>query len=84
MRTLEKRWIEYRDACYPPKNGPMNKIQETETRQAFFAGCLVVLKHAVESSADMPEEQAMTYIGNLIKEAQEVCSQRVYEMKERN
>lgn len=81
MNTLESQWKEYRDACYPPKNGKLLPRQETETRQAFFAGCLVVLKHAVESSQDLPEEQAYKQIVALITEAQKVCSERVYEIK---
>lgn len=79
--TLESQWIIYRDACYPvglPKN------QEIETRQAFFSGCLVVLKFAVESSQAMPEDQAFGTIVGLISEAQMVCSMRVSEMKARN
>jgi len=82
--TLESQWLEYRDACYPPKNGKLDRQQEVETRQAFFAGCLVVLKFAVEGSASLPEEQAYKLIGSLINEAQLVCSQRIYEMKGRN
>jgi hypothetical protein len=81
--TLEDQWKIYRDACYPPQNGKLDALQETETRQAFFAGCLVVLQLATESSQDMPEEQAYRHIMGLIKEAQTVCSQRCYEMKGR-
>jgi hypothetical protein len=84
MTTLESQWLQYRDACYPPKNGKLELQQEIETRQAFFAGCLVVLKFAVESSQNLPEEQAFNQIVALINESQTVCSQRVYEMKGRN
>lgn len=82
--TLESQWKIYRDACYPAKNGPLPPQQEIETRQAFFAGCLVVLKFAVESSANLPEEQAYKKIASLITEAQTVCLQRIDEMKGRN
>jgi hypothetical protein len=84
MMTLESQWKVYRDACYPAKNGALDPLQESETRQAFFAGCLTVLKFAVESSANLPEEQAYNNIVSLIREAQMVCSQRIYEMKGRN
>jgi hypothetical protein len=84
MNTLQSQWEIYRDACYPPKNGPLHPMQETETRQAFFAGCLVVLKFATESAANLPQEQAYQQIVALITEAQMVCSQRAYEMKGRN
>jgi len=46
MRKLDEQWLIYRNACYP-KGIPV--AQEQECRQAFFAGCLVVLKFAVES-----------------------------------
>ena len=82
--TLENLWIEYRDACYPPKNGKLDTQQETETRQAFFAGCLIAIKVLVESSAALTEDQAMHNIKNLRDEATMVCTQRIYEMKARN
>lgn len=84
MKTLESQWTQYRDACYPPKNGPLPQGQETELRQTFFAGCLVVLKFAVESSANLPEELAYQQIAALINEAQTTCDARVVEMKARN
>jgi len=82
--TLEDLWREYRDACYPPKNGPLDKLQETETRQSFYAGCLIAIKVMIESSVNMTEEQAMQNINNLRNEAETVCRQRIYEMKGRN
>lgn len=84
MKNLESQWIVYRDACYPPKNGKLDVLQETEIRQAFFAGCLVVLGFSVESARNLSEDQAVRQIASLIREAQTVCSQRVYEMKGRN
>lgn len=82
--TLEDLWREYRDACYPPKNGPLDKLQEVETRQAFYAGCLVAIKVMLESSVGMTEEDALKNISNLRNEAETVCRQRIYEMKGRN
>lgn len=82
--TLEFQWREYRDACYPPNNGPLDKLQESETRQAFFAGCLIAIKVMIESSANMPEEQALQNISNFRTEAETVCRQRIYEMKGKN
>ena len=82
MKTLEQQWIEYRDACYP--GGLTNQTQHIETRQAFFAGALVVLKLAVERADGLSEEAAYKSIGDLIREAQEVCRQRQYAMKNRN
>lgn len=84
MKTLEMQWQEYRDACYPASMGKLSPHQETETRQAFFAGCLVVLKLAVERADGLSEEDAYKSIGNLIREAQEVCRQQVYLGKQRN
>lgn len=82
--TIEGLWIEYRDACYPPKNGKLDPLQETETRQAFYAGMLTASKVLVESSANMTEEEAMRNIKTMIDEAQAVCRARIYEMKGRN
>lgn len=82
--TVEGLWREYRDACYPPKNGKLDPLQETETRQAFYAGCLIAAKTLLESSVHMTEEQAMRNIQTLIDETQRVCRERIYEMKGRN
>lgn len=84
MSDLESQWITYRNACYPPSKIKLNALQESETRQAFFAGCLVVLAFAVESSAKLEPEAAYQNICNLINEAQTVCRQRIYEIKGRN
>lgn len=82
--TVEGLWREYRDACYPPKNGKLDAIQEAETRQAFYAGVLTAAKTLIESSVHMTEDQAAKNIKTLIDEAQRVCSERIYEMKGRN
>lgn len=82
--TLEDLWREYRDACYPPKNGKLDALQETETRQSFYAGCLIAIKVMLESSVGMTEEAAMQNINNLRNEAETVCRRRIYEMKQRN
>lgn len=82
--TVEGLWREYRDACYPPKNGKLDALQETETRQAFYAGILTASKVLVESSANMTEEEAMRNIKTMIDETQAVCRARIYEMKGRN
>lgn len=82
--TLEDLWREYRDACYPPKDGPLDKLQESEARQAFFAGCLIAVKVVMESSIEMTPEEAFRNISNLRNEAVTVCRQRIYEMKGKN
>lgn len=84
VTTLEAQWQSYRDACYPPKNGKLDPLQETETRQAFYAGCLIAGKVILESSIHMTEEQACRNIQTLIEQALTVCRERVYEMKGRN
>lgn len=82
--TLEGLWREYRDACYPPKNGNLDAQQEIETRQSFYAGCLIAIKVMLESSVGMTEEAVIQNISNLRNEAETVCRQRIYEMKQRN
>lgn len=83
MNTLESEWLRYRDACYPEK-AKISKTQEIETRQAFFAGCLVVLKTAVEGAMKLSEKEAVERIHSLITEALEECDKRVAELKARN
>lgn len=84
MKTLEDQWRQYRDAVYPAKNWPLDKFQETETRQAYFAGCLTFMTFAMAASRDMSEGDAFRFIAGLQKEAETVCKQRIYEMKGRN
>lgn len=81
MKTLQDQWREYRDACYPQG---ISGAQNLECHQAFFAGALVVLKLAVERADGLSEEQAYKQIGDLIREAQEVCQRRIYSGKARN
>jgi hypothetical protein len=82
--TVEGLWLQYRDACYPPGKTKIEPIQETETRQAFFAGCLIAAKILVESSVNLTEEQACRNIQTFLDEAQAVCRERIFEMKGRN
>ena len=82
--TLEEQWIQYRNACYPPKNGPISKLQETETRQAFFAGCLVAINVVADGIRNHAPVDAVKNIKALRAEADAVCRQRIYEMRERN
>ena len=84
VTTLEAQWIVYRDACYPPAKVKLDQFQESETRQAFYAGILLALKIAVESSVNLSEEAAFQNIKNLIDNAQTVCRERVYELKGQN
>ena len=84
MKTLEEEWKQYRDACYPPAEGKLPPLQESETRQAFFAGCLTGLVAVTNSAEGLSEDQAYKQIMGLLDEARAVCSERIYEMKGRN
>jgi hypothetical protein len=79
-QTLEDQWRIYRNACYPAGLPP---LQETETRQAFFAGCLLVLEFSTTASQGLPDDQAYAFIMGLITEARTVCQLRIFEMKGR-
>ena len=83
VTTLEAQWVLYRNACYPPANIKLNPLQESEVRQAFYAGILLALKIAVESSVNLSDEAAFQNIKNLIDNAQSVCRERIYEIKGR-
>lgn len=54
---LHEEWLEYRQACYG-KGPELHPIQEKETKQAFFAGMLVIFK-MLEQMQELPEEQIM-------------------------
>lgn len=81
MSALEKEWRLYRDACYA--DGPISAVQATETRQAFYAGCLVML-HLVLQRSRLPEDEANREIGKLMAETRAVCRERMKQMKDRN
>ena len=84
VTTLEEEWRQYRDACYPPHQIRLTALQESETRQAFFAGVLVALKVTTESATLLPEHLAQRNIENMNKEALTVCKQRSYYLKNQN
>lgn len=82
--TVEELWREYRDACYPPKNGKLDPVQETETRQAFYAGMLTASKVMLESAVNMTEEEAMRNMKTMMDYTQDVCRARIYELERLN
>ena len=62
----------------------ISKLQETETRQAFFAGCLVAINVVADGIRNHAPVDAVKNIKALRAEADAVCKQRIYEIKERN
>lgn len=84
MNYLESAWKEYRDACYAGSVGKLDPLQEVETRQAFFAGCLVALMRVKNVAQDSQGEDAFKEFCALLTEAQTVRVQRCYEVKGRN
>lgn len=82
--TVEGLWREYRDACYPPAKMKLDALQESETRQAFYAGCLTAAKILVDSSQHMDEATALRNIKLFIDEATAVCKERTYELRGQN
>lgn len=82
--TLENEWNKYRRACYPKG---CTKLQETETRQAFFAGIVVLYDLLDRAIAAYPEEEdptATRLMEGWKAEAQGVCQERSFELKSRN
>jgi hypothetical protein len=53
MKTLEAEWNGYRDKMYPDG---VSRIQETESKQAFFAGAAEVAARITEL-AELPEAE---------------------------
>lgn len=68
MNLLEAKWIEYRNSAYPPDKGPISPIQERETKQAFFAACLVVMG-IIGECLDKPEEEVAATLRSITFEA---------------
>lgn len=84
MNTLETEWQKYRDACYPPENGPIHPLQAVETRQAFFAGCTVTLRTLLVAADKMSDGDAFKLVERMLDEVQSVAEQRKLEMEGRN
>lgn len=80
MQTLNAQWLEYWKLCHP--NGT-EKVQETETHQAFFAGCLCAMNSCV-ALAELSNEEAERELSKLIQEAEQTCAIRAGVMKARN
>lgn len=78
--TVEELWKKYRDACY---GKDLSRIQEVETRQAFYAGCLQACVIFMESAAHLDEKDAMANIARFMHEIEAVTRERMHEMKQR-
>lgn len=81
MTTLNEKWKEYRDTCYPKGCHP---VQNKECHQAFFCGALLAMELMIERSKKLPEEQAEKDVEALMTEAMQTCKSSVDLIKERN
>lgn len=81
---LEREWIKYRNACYPTG---CTKLQESECRQAFFAGIVTLFNLMDRAITQFPEEDDPTVarlMDKLRTEAHGVCHERSLELGSRN
>lgn len=77
--TLQEDLERYRSLAYSGLP-PLSKVQEAETRQAFYAGAAVACMRLIEIQ-NMPELEAITALECLFKEAMAGCDQRLIEMQ---
>jgi len=73
INVLEKEWLKYRDACYPPGSGPTSPVQIHETRQAFYAGGFVVINLLWRKAAQITPAEADNLFQTLRQEAVQEC-----------
>ena len=79
--TLQDKWREYRDACYPDG---ISGIQNREIHQAFFAGALIAFTTTDNNSKGLSDEEGAVQLGKLVREALEVCQHWVISSKQQN
>ncbi|WP_339829424.1 hypothetical protein [uncultured Arenimonas sp.] len=65
VRPLEQRWREYRLLVVPAN---ASRVQETCTRQAFYAGMASMFDAIVREAADLPDATAEKALEQISKE----------------
>lgn len=75
LNLLEKSWLQYRNACYPPAKGPISEIQERETRQAFYSGMLQGTTLLLGGIRELEPKEAMEWMKDLSQAMVEGCAQ---------
>lgn len=68
---VQAEWVEFAQAVLPK---PCGRIQLTETRKAFYAGAAAMMK-LVQSTAELPEDQAMNKLMEFGQEIQDFADQ---------
>lgn len=72
MPTLQQKWIEYRNACFPQG---VSGVQEKECRQAFFAGAFSFFNIMSNNIALLDDDPAAHELEKLRKEAHGVLAE---------
>ena len=80
MKTFTELWKNYRDKVYP---AGMPAQQNIEVHQAFFAGALQAMAE-LQTAADLPGDQALNRVTELTNEVNDVCRERIQNLKARN
>ena len=80
-KGFAEQWRLYREACYGNKE--IDKIQEAETRQAFYAGALVSMQMFLHTSDNYSQKEATAIMENFYNEVVQVVRERVAELKGR-
>lgn len=66
LATVKLWWANYRRHCYG--DGPLNPVQEKETRQAYYSGMLDLLGLTVTMADQLPEDEAEAELNRIRKE----------------
>lgn len=67
MNTVTDLWNSYYLAIHPPGVRRISQEQFDETKKAFYAGMAAMFHAIVVASGDLPEDEAIKYIGELDK-----------------
>ena len=60
MKTFEKEFKEYYEACYSKRDTSEN--QRVETKQAFYSGAYLILNRLMDSVKNNTEQTDMTLL----------------------
>lgn len=79
---VEEMWRVFADIVMPA-GGDFSDIQRSETRKAFYAGCLSMLLFTrdVVGSPEVPEEQGVEVLERMLAECETFCRDAAREGK---
>lgn len=79
--TIAKLWQEYKLSCYPDG---CSLVQENETKQAFFSGCLTMFHVMSKISDQENEDRSVEELESVRQEVLNYLQQRRVNLRSRN